>query len=310
MGNFARGEAGFFIFMTTFTKQAKTPEQLIELLKLRGLTIADTTRTKRYIQSIGYYRLSAYFIPFQEYKDTFRRGVTFDHILALYIFDRKLRNHVMDAMERVEVAVRSVLSNTLCTAHGPHWYLDRQIFSESFRYQEFKNNIAFHTGRNDNRNRNLSCRHYYDVYTEPALPPSWMIIEVLPMGTWSLVYEYLRRGKLRQKISKFFAFSTNDFTGWLHALTLIRNNCAHHNRFWNHTFPPKAKNIAKYTYAGIPLNTPYTNLAMIHAFLCSFTRNPSWSNGLYTLLKTCPVDTHRHMEFPENWEHIPFWRIS
>jgi abortive infection bacteriophage resistance protein len=123
------------------------------------------------------------------------------------------------------------------------------------------------------------------------------------------VYEYLARGKLRQKISRFFSFRTNDFTGWLHALTLIRNGCAHHNRFWNHTFPPKARNVVRYTHDGIPLDTPYANLAIIHAFLCLFTNTPSWSERLYTLLQTCPVDIHQHMKFPEHWHCIPFWRL-
>jgi abortive infection bacteriophage resistance protein len=136
-----------------------------------------------------------------------------------------------------------------------------------------------------------------------------MVIEVLPMGTWSLVYEHLKTGKLRQKISNFFSFRTNDFTGWLHALTLIRNCCAHHNRFWNHTFPPKARNVAKYTHVEIPLDTPYANLAIIHAFLSSFTNNATWSKRLSKLLETCPVDIHNQMNFPANWQRIPFWRL-
>ncbi|MCI5139840.1 MAG: Abi family protein [Candidatus Electrothrix sp. AR1] len=296
--------------MTEFIKQAKTPEQLIELLELRGLTIADNERAARYLQSIGYYRLSAYFAPFQYPKDTFIKNTTFDDILVLYIFDRKLRLHVMDAIERIEVAVRSVLSNTLCAAYGSHWYMDEGVFASSFRYREFIEKVIFHTGKTQARSRrNLSCRHYYDVYTTPELPPAWMLIEVLPMGTWSLVYEHLEKGKLRQKISRFFSFTTNDFGGWLHALTLIRNSCAHHNRFWNHSFPPKARNVAKYTHAGIPLNTPYANLAMIHAFLCAFTNNATWSKRLYKLLETCPVDIHNHMNFPEDWHRIPFWRL-
>ncbi|MBL4903065.1 MAG: Abi family protein [Desulfocapsa sp.] len=61
------------------------------------------------------------------------------------------------------------------------------------------------------------------------------------MGTWSRVYENIKKGKTRQRISKFFPFKTNDFAGWLHALTLIRNNCAPHSRFWNSTFPLKLK---------------------------------------------------------------------
>jgi len=304
-----------------FDKPAYTPEQHINLLKKRGLTFNDEERAKRYLLTIGYYRLSAYFLPYQHENDTFREGVTFSDILDLYIFDRKLRLHVMDALERIEVAIRSVISDNLCSRYNdPHWYLNEDVFLDGFltpgpprnksQYEVFKNKIVFHTGKNNHGNRNPSCSHYYDVYTEPELPPSWMVIEVLPMGTWSVIFENIRTAKVRQKISKFFSFKTNDFGGWLHALTLVRNNCAHHNRFWNASFPPKARNVAHYTHVGIPLDTPYANLAMIHAFLTSFTTQPKWSERLYELLQECPLNIHTRMAFPDGWEKIPFWRIT
>ena len=226
----------------------------------------------------------------------------------------------MDALERIEVAIRSAISDNLCRRYqDPHWYLREEVFGETFLtpvpprnksdYQFFQNKIIFHTGKNKHSHRNPSCRHYYDTYTEPKLPPSWMVIEVLPMGTWSIIFENIRTAKVRQKISKFFSFKTNDFGGWLHALTLMRNSCAHHNRFWNTNFPPKARNVARYTHTGITLNTPYANLAMIHAFLTSFTNQPTWSKRLFELLQGCPLNIHEHMAFPDEWETIPFWRI-
>lgn len=302
-----------------FDKPALTSDQHIALLESRGLTVPDYDRAKRYLLTIGYYRLSAYFLPFQEEKNKFKAGTTFSDILDLYIFDRKLRLHVMDALERIEVAIRSVLSDTLCVRFDPHWYMNEEIFKPSFRepsqggksqYKIFKGKIISHTGKNNHGNRNPSCKHYYEVYTEPELPPSWMVAEVLPMGTWSLVYENIETSKIRQKISKFFSFNTNDFAGWLHALTLIRNKCAHHDRFWNSTFPPKAKNVAKYTHRNIPLDTPYTNLALIQAILISFTNQPTWSQKLRVLMKECPLDIHHHMKFPVDWDDIPFWDIQ
>lgn len=47
-----------------FNKTYKNPEELVKLLLSRGLIINDAKRTERYIRSIGYYRLSAYFHPF------------------------------------------------------------------------------------------------------------------------------------------------------------------------------------------------------------------------------------------------------
>ena len=63
-------------------------------LKSRGLVISDEDKAVRYLESIGYYRLSAYMYPFlkvpketHQYKD----GTTFQQVLNLYRFDKKLR---------------------------------------------------------------------------------------------------------------------------------------------------------------------------------------------------------------------------
>lgn len=312
MGNFARGEAGFFISMIEFTKVPKEPKELVELLRQRGLVVRDAQRAERYLSTIGYYRLSGYFAPFECEKDTFCHEVEFQDVLNLYIFDRKLRLHIMDAIERIEIAIRSVLSHVLCMRYGSHWYLnkDNKVFKDTFNHQILIKNIELHTGKTSRAYRNSSCRHYYEMYNEPATPPAWMVIEVLSIGTWSKVFEHLKEAKSRRRISKFFSFNTNDFGGWLHVLTFIRNTCAHHNRFWNHIYPPTARNIAKYTYTGIPLDTPYANVAMIQAFLSTFTHSRDWIKNLRTVLAGCPVDIHQHMKFPENWTEIEFWKIS
>ena len=46
--------------MVPYTKPAKSPADLVQQLKQRGLAIADEARAERYIDNIGYYRLSAY----------------------------------------------------------------------------------------------------------------------------------------------------------------------------------------------------------------------------------------------------------
>ena len=52
----------------------------------------------------------------------------FDAVLDLYIFDRKLRLLAMDAVERIEVAARSVISHVMCLYGGPHWYTNPAYF--------------------------------------------------------------------------------------------------------------------------------------------------------------------------------------
>lgn len=58
--------------------------------------------------------MSAYVRSFEaDERDVLRAGTTFDEVLGLYIFDRKLRLIVLDALERVEVAVRAALGDQM-----------------------------------------------------------------------------------------------------------------------------------------------------------------------------------------------------
>ncbi|NOQ51188.1 MAG: hypothetical protein GQ578_03055 [Desulfuromonadaceae bacterium] len=98
-----------------YNKPPITVDQQAELLIERGLICDDLPRLKRYLASIGYYRLSAYWLPFEQpstdpvsRNHSFRPDTDFDQVLSLYIFDRKLRLVVLDALERIEVAVRRV----------------------------------------------------------------------------------------------------------------------------------------------------------------------------------------------------------
>ena len=47
-----------------FYKTFKNHKELVSLLQSRGLFIQNSSRAEHYIQSIGYYRLSAYLHPF------------------------------------------------------------------------------------------------------------------------------------------------------------------------------------------------------------------------------------------------------
>ncbi|WP_416379083.1 Abi family protein [Altererythrobacter sp. H2] len=88
----------------------------LQILKDRGLTVGDDTRAIGYLEKIGYYCLSGYWYPFRAPKaqpvglvfreDHFLPGSTFEDAVALYAFDRKLRLLALDALERIERAIR------------------------------------------------------------------------------------------------------------------------------------------------------------------------------------------------------------
>ena len=94
------------------------PEQL-SVLRSRGLTIGNEPGALAALQRLGYYRLSGYFYPLRKTNpvgipgrpDDFAEGASFELVLQLAEFDKKLRMLALDALETIEVALR------VCIAH-------------------------------------------------------------------------------------------------------------------------------------------------------------------------------------------------
>ena len=88
-----------------YDKPPLTFEQQLDLLAARGLEINDRDQAPHALERINYYRLSAYWYPVKNNDDTFNPGARFDVAVKLYEFDRHLRLQMMDAIERVEIAL-------------------------------------------------------------------------------------------------------------------------------------------------------------------------------------------------------------
>ena len=78
----------------------------------------------RQLEAVGYYRLCAYWYPFKQADSSFVPGTSFDVVWNRYVFDRQLRLAVMDAIERVEIAIRTALVTELAMRHGAFAHVD------------------------------------------------------------------------------------------------------------------------------------------------------------------------------------------
>ncbi len=97
----------------------KYPE-LVARLKERGMIIPDEARAIRKLSQIGHYRLSGFWYPCRRPKfdndgnflkdsktglpvrdDRFQDNINFNDIIELYLFDKKLRQLMLDGIERI-----------------------------------------------------------------------------------------------------------------------------------------------------------------------------------------------------------------
>lgn len=314
--NNAQQGGSFFMSKKIFDKPSLTVSQQIEYLESRGLVISDKDKLAYYLKFIGYYRLSGYGKVFTEDGDLFKPGTSFEQILDLYTFDRELRLLVLDAVERIEIAVRAVISNTMCDKAGPHWYLDPSHFKSEKYHASLIEIIRSHTGvntRNELKKRSKQdpiCRHYFETYNEPELPPSWMVTEVMSLGVWSSLYENLVR-KNKVAIAKNFGLFKDLFESWLHSLTFLRNVCAHHSRLWNKKFgitPKEQETPAENKQHFLPNYSLYAQMSVVHVLLCIVSGNTHWKDRLKALFEKHPNVPQEKMGFPEKWHESPFWK--
>ena len=83
---------GSFYFYTMinripFQKPYTSANDLVYLLQSRGLTIADGVKAERYLEFIGYYRLSAYMYPLLQMpkeQHRYKPNTSFEQVMMLY----------------------------------------------------------------------------------------------------------------------------------------------------------------------------------------------------------------------------------
>lgn len=237
---------------STYSKPFLTTNEHIALLRRRGLLIEDEEMAAHYLRFIGYYRLSGYTRFFQTQPDhLFKPGVSFENVLDLYNFDRKIRLLFLDAIERIEIAVRAVMTDTLSEQHGSHWYLERSAFSAEADHPQILMKLQAEMGYGEERKREVFIQHYLKTYADPPFPPGWMVFETLSLGTVSVIYASLALG-YRKGIATKFELQHDVLRSVLHSLSYLRNLCAHHSRVWNRSFriKPKIPKEVQKTYRG------------------------------------------------------------
>lgn len=208
-------------------KQHTTYDKQIEILKSRGCIISNNELCELVLQSVGYYRLTAYFLPFKQDDGTYFPGTCFEKIYNIYEFDRKLRGLIFSAIEVVETNLRATLSYFHSMKYGPLGYLDPTSFSKKHNAIKFKENID----REIENNKKVSfVKHHLENYDGKF--PLWVVSELFTFGTLSYFYNDLKTADKKLFAGVFH----RDMISWLRCCTDLRNICAHYGRLYYRVF--------------------------------------------------------------------------
>lgn len=330
--------------MRPFTKPAITVADQLTLLKARGLHIRDEARAARFLEAVSFFRLTPYMRPFQlanSPNHDFLPATGFRQLSQLYDFDRRLRLLVIDAIERVEVAARATISNHMGSAHGAHWYLQRELFKNHYdharllstiesaqqkavqdyqrevaRIEQLANASEAHKAQLTQRRAQESyARHYALTYNQPPLMPGWAMLEELTLGELSHLYRGLAKDSDRKAIGQRLAAPAPLLDSWLHTLTVVRNICAHHARLWNRELgiKPEQPRQPHFPWPGfLRRGRQHTRiavvLAILHHLMQQVSPHTGWHQRLTDLLNEYPEIPKHAMGLPDNWQADTFWQ--
>jgi abortive infection bacteriophage resistance protein len=157
-------------------------------------------------------------------------------VIKFYLFDKNLRLHLTDALERIEIAVRAQLIDVLGEI-GSFSYRDPRTYTASFTEKAdgkpplitpFIEGLdkAFLFSKEE------FAKHFRDKYE--GHPPVWIAAGTWDWGNLSYMLGYLSE-KNRDAICHAIdpRLTRNSLASWMKCLNEVRNACAHHSRLWN-----------------------------------------------------------------------------
>lgn len=303
-----------------YDKQPLLFDEQADLLLRRGMA-GDRDIMIRRLRQVSYYRLSGYAFPFRvpaatrtDQRDTqFAPGTTFQAVWNRYAFDRRLRLLLLDAIERIEIAVRSLLATHHAMRFGTFGYADSPTSLPELR-QADRPKFTEKLRDEQARSKDVFAGHFRAKYGDlhPYLP-IWMAAEVLSMGTLLTLYRSCGRD-VRQAVADEFGVHEVVFASWLLTLNTIRNACAHHGRVWNREFGTKPKIPRRQPEWHSPVeirgDRVFAVLTICKWCLDRIAPQSRWPCRLYALLAEFSEVPTLSMGFPPTWESSAIWRQS
>ncbi|MGO1247310.1 MAG: Abi family protein [Oceanisphaera sp.] len=286
-------------------KPWKSVEEQLAILQNRGLQVDNKPAALNYLARIGYYRLSGYWYPMRKVDtatseqlqrpvrtDTFVENSHFETVVKLYVFDKNLRLLALDALERIELALRVDVAYLL-GKKDPFAHMKPECLHGNFAKRAIKK--GKHAGKTEHQlwmdkykaqlyrsRREPFVQHHANKYLNQL--PIWVAIEVWDFGLLSRMFDGMQYTDKNLIAQKYGLPEGNALAQWLRSLNFIRNVSAHHSRLWNinvlELSPcpadwPQMKNTRPFMYFAI--------MAQLLAVICP---NSSWTSRLVELLNS------------------------
>lgn len=286
----------------------------IQLLKNRGMLFKEEHHAQHFLKNISYYRLKGYWWDMQDnfLNHQFKPNTYFEDVIERYNFDRKLRLILFDAIERIEIALRTKMIYFMSQSYGALWYRDPQYFHDLNKFNANKTKLE----KEFNYSQEVFIRDHKRRH--PAdYPESWKILEISTMGTLSKIYKTIKF-QLPEKASIAKEMGLNlhtELSSWLEAIVYLRNILAHHSRLFSRNMvkkPTEKINNPQLDWLDSPLSPaqvkkPFLIITSM-VYLCNkVTPNHQIKSKILQLFIEHPNVPVYKLGFLNNWQQHSIW---
>ncbi len=297
-----------------YDKEPKSFDEQADLLLARGL-VADRTLLVRRLRATSYFRLSGYLHPFREIgSDRYRPGTTLEGVWKICVFDQRLRTLLLDAIEAIEVHVRTQLAYHFSHRHGAFAYTDDHCFP-NLRPDQF---ILWQRKLDDQVERSLKSReefvaHFFAKYgDEHRRLPVWALVELMDFGA-TLTFFRGVNDDIKKQVAAEIGQPDRVAMSWLLALNTVRNRCAHHLRLYNWELGtpvliPQPGKFPEWHTPRLPNNRMAVILTLCRVWMNHLSPNNGWSQRVRALFAEFPEQPLAPMGFAVGWKDQPLWK--
>lgn len=305
----------------------------LQQLQDRGLQVENSAAALDYLERIGYYRLSGYWYPLRTIDpaasmtqgkavrlDSFVPESRFEDVVRLYVFDKKLRLLALDALERIEMAVRVDVAHLLGQrdprAHeNPaclHGNFAKKLIPKGLDAGKTEHQVwlsKYQTMLNRARKEPFVAHHQQQY----GALPIWAAIEVWDFGLLSKLFAGMQHADQQVIAGLYGASSGQTFAQWLRSLNFIRNVSAHHSRLWNINVLELSPVPASWPTA-LNRAKPFFYFCLMQQLLRVICPNSSWGQRFKNLLaQEFPAVTNQIISVSDfgvfaDWEEWDLWK--
>ena len=277
-----------------------TIDEQVENLKALGLIIDNEDDVASFLNDISYFRLiKGFSIGLKPINGNYNDGVSFNEIKELYLFNCNFRQSLFAQIEKIEINLRSRISNYFSCKYGNFGYEDANNFRNPEYHASFLDDINNELQRNS---KSPFVRNFQQNYEGSKLP-LYALIELFSFGTLSKFYKNMTNED-KKAVASTYNVSYAYLESWIEHIAFVRNICAHYGRVYNVNLVKTPTLYKEYDKAGIGNNRVFATMLCLKHLLPNDRHWTEFVDLTSTMFEKYPHVKKELMGFTENWSTI------